>query len=72
MPADWQCVPWKAAGGYAARAGQPERAARAHLVLAALPWHKPGWCFRKAGWTEFKHPFPEPEKVSVRRTTSSN
>lgn len=31
MPASWQCVPWKASGGYAAAAGNTENAARERI-----------------------------------------
>lgn len=31
MPADWQCVPWKAVGGYAASAGNTENALRERI-----------------------------------------
>lgn len=31
MPANWQCVPWKAAGGYAASAGNTENANRERI-----------------------------------------
>lgn len=31
MPADWQCVAWKAAGGYAAAAGNTENSAKERI-----------------------------------------
>jgi hypothetical protein len=31
MPARWQCIPWKAAGGYAASAGNTENASRERI-----------------------------------------
>ncbi len=30
------------------------------------PWHEPGWCFRKAGWTEFEHPYADASKMWLR------
>jgi hypothetical protein len=45
MPASWQCVPWKAAGGYAASAGNTENANRERI------WFSP-YCNR----VESPHP----------------
>lgn len=39
FPADWQCVAWKAAGGYAAAAGNTENSAKERI------WFSP-WCER--------------------------
>lgn len=39
FPGDWQCIPWKAAGGYAAAAGNTENSAKERI------WFSP-WCER--------------------------
>jgi DNA adenine methylase len=42
MPDTWQCVPWKAGGGYAASAGNHENAHKERIWFspACLPVHE--------------------------------
>lgn len=54
MPSSWQCVPWKAAGGYAAAAGNKANAARERI------WFSPACLRVDVVRAEQRDLFPEP------------